>query len=53
MCGCSLQDLQPLAVAKLLQKIVDKEKPTLVLTGKQAIDGDNNQTSQMLAGKLP
>lgn len=47
---CPSQDLQPLAVAKLLQKVVDKEKPSLVLMGKQAIDGDNNQTPQMLAG---
>ena len=40
--------LQPLAVAKLLKTIVDKEKPDLVIMGKQAIDRDNNQTGQML-----
>lgn len=45
-------DLQPLAVAKLLQKIVEKEKPTLVITGKQAIDDDSNQTAQLLAGLM-
>lgn len=42
-------DLQPLAIAKLLKAVVDKEEPGLVLLGKQAIDGDNNQTGQMLA----
>lgn len=42
-------DLQPLAVAKLLKAVVDKEQPQLVILGKQAIDGDNNQTGQMLA----
>jgi len=42
-------DVQPLAVAKLLKAIVDQEKPELVILGKQAIDGDNNQTGQMLA----
>jgi electron transfer flavoprotein beta subunit len=42
-------DLQPLAIAKLLKAIVDKESPSLVILGKQAIDGDNNQTGQMLA----
>ncbi len=46
------QDLQPLAVAKILQKVVDKVKPDLVITGKQAIDDDSNQTGQMLAGLL-
>ena len=40
--------LQPLAVAKLLKAIVDKEQPDLVIMGKQAIDQDNNQTGQML-----
>ncbi|KYR03149.1 electron transfer flavoprotein beta subunit [Tieghemostelium lacteum] len=45
-------DLQPLAVAKLLKKLVDKEKPNLVILGKQAIDDDSNQTGQMLAGLL-
>ena len=44
--------LEPLAVAKLLKVVVEREKPGLVLLGKQAIDGDNNQTGQMLAGLL-
>ena len=42
-------NIQPLAIAKVLKAIVDKEQPDLVLLGKQAIDGDNNQTGQMLA----
>ncbi len=42
-------DLQPLAVAKLLKAIVDKESPDLIIVGKQAIDGDNSQTGPMLA----
>src|SRR5512145_1508929 len=42
-------ELQPLAVAKLLKAIVDKEQPSLVIVGKQAIDDDANQTGQMLA----
>ncbi len=42
-------ELQPLAVAKLLKAIVDKEQPRLVILGKQAIDDDSNQTGQMLA----
>ncbi|WP_374336908.1 electron transfer flavoprotein subunit beta/FixA family protein [Leeia sp.] len=42
-------ELQPLAVAKLLKAIVDKEQPQLVILGKQAIDDDANQTGQMLA----
>lgn len=42
-------DVQPLQVAKLLKAVVDEEKPELVILGKQAIDGDNNQTGQMLA----
>lgn len=42
-------DLQPLAVAKALKAIADREKPDLVLVGKQAIDDDSNQTGQMLA----
>lgn len=42
-------DAQPLAIAKLLKAVVDKEQPQLIITGKQAIDGDNNQTGQMLA----
>ena len=41
--------LQPLAIAKLLKAVVDKEQPQLVILGKQSIDGDNNQTGQMLA----
>ncbi len=43
------EEVQPLAVAKLLKAIVDEEKPSLVLLGKQSIDADNNQTGQMLA----
>jgi electron transfer flavoprotein beta subunit len=46
-------ELQPLAVAKLLKALVDKEKPGLVILGKQAIDDDCNQTGQMLAALLP
>lgn len=42
-------ELEPLAVAKCLKALCDREKPDLVLLGKQAIDGDNNQTGQMLA----
>ena len=42
-------DLQPLAVAKLLKAVVDKEQPGLIILGKQAIDDDCNQTGQMLA----
>ena len=45
-------ELQPLAVAKLLKAIVDRESPRLVILGKQAIDDDANQTGQMLAGLL-
>ncbi|MEY4750503.1 MAG: hypothetical protein RIQ60_2717 [Pseudomonadota bacterium] len=45
----SADELQPLAIAKLLKALVDKEQPGLVILGKQAIDGDNNQTGQMLA----
>ena len=45
-------DLQPLAVAKLLKALVDKEQPKLVILGKQAIDDDSNQTGQMLAALL-
>lgn len=45
-------DVQPLGLAKLLSKVVEAEKPSLVILGKQAIDGDNNQTGQMLAGLL-
>ena len=42
-------ELQPLAVAKLLKAVVDKEQPQLIILGKQAIDDDCNQTGQMLA----
>ncbi len=42
-------ELQPLAVAKLLKALVDKEQPGLIIVGKQAIDDDSNQTGQMLA----
>ena len=45
-------ELQPLGVAKLLKAIVERESPTLVLMGKQAIDDDSNQTPQMLAALL-
>lgn len=41
--------LEPLAIAKCLQAIYEKEKPELIVLGKQSIDGDNNQTGQMLA----
>ena len=44
--------LEPLAIAKVLGKIVESENPNLVILGKQAIDGDNNQTGQMLAALL-
>jgi electron transfer flavoprotein beta subunit len=43
------EELQPLAVAKLLKALVDKEQPGLIIVGKQAIDDDCNQTGQMLA----
>jgi electron transfer flavoprotein beta subunit len=51
----SNEALQPLAVAKLLKAIVDREQPQLIILGKQAIDDDSNQTGQMLAalGDLP
>lgn len=45
-------ELQPLAVAKLIKAVVDKEQPQLVILGKQAIDDDANQTGQMLAALL-
>ena len=45
-------DLQPLAVARLMKVIADEEQPGLVITGKQAIDDDSNQTGQMLAALL-
>jgi len=44
--------LEPLAIAKVIAKIVDEEKPDLIILGKQAIDGDNNQTGQMLGALL-
>ncbi len=44
--------LEPLAVAKILKAVVEREEPQIVLMGKQAVDGDNNQTGQMLAGLL-
>jgi len=46
------QDLEPLAVAKVLKSVVEAEAPGLVLMGKQAIDGDNNAVGQMLAALL-
>jgi len=46
------QELQPLAVAKMLARLVDKEKAGLVILGKQSIDGDNAQTAPMLAALL-
>ena len=45
-------NLEPLAVAKVLQKIIEKENPKMVLLGKQAIDDDCNQTGQMLSALL-
>jgi electron transfer flavoprotein beta subunit len=46
------EEVQPLAVAKLLKALVEREKPGLVILGKQAIDDDSNQTGQMLAALL-
>lgn len=46
------EEVEPLAVAKLLQKVVEKEQSNLVILGKQAIDDDSNQTGQILAGLL-
>jgi len=46
------QELQPLAVAKLLKALVEREQPELVILGKQAIDDDSNQVGQMLAALL-
>ena len=43
------ETLEPISIAKILAKIVEEESPGLVITGKQAIDGDNNQTGQLLA----
>lgn len=45
-------ELQPLALASILKTVVEKESPDVVILGKQSIDGDNNQTGQMLAGML-
>ena len=45
-------ELRPLAIAKVLAKVVEKEAPKLVITGKQSIDADNNQTGQMLSALL-
>ena len=44
--------LEPLAISKVLTKLVEQEQPDLIILGKQAIDGDNNQTGQMLAAML-
>ncbi|MFZ9543337.1 MAG: electron transfer flavoprotein subunit beta/FixA family protein [Hylemonella sp.] len=48
----TVEELQPLAVAKLLKSLMEREQPGLVIMGKQAIDDDANQTGQMLAGLL-
>ena len=48
----SNDELQPLAVAKLLKAVCDKEEPSLLICGKQAIDDDSNQTGQMLAALM-
>ena len=45
------EELQPLAVAKLLKAVIGEEAPGLVICGKQAIDDDSNQTGQMLAAQ--
>lgn len=45
-------EVQPLAVAKILKEVVNKESPEMVIMGKQSIDGDNNQSGQMLAALL-
>jgi electron transfer flavoprotein beta subunit len=45
-------DVEPLAVAKLIKAVIDKEQPKLVITGKQAIDDDSNQTGQMIAALM-
>jgi len=45
-------DVEPLAIAKILKHVVEQEEAGLVITGKQSIDGDNNQTGQMLAALL-
>ncbi len=46
------QDIEPLAVAKILAKVVEEEQPGLVIAGKQAIDNDMNATGQMLSALL-
>ena len=46
------ENVEPLAVAKILKKLIEKENPDLVIMGKQAIDDDSNQTGQMLAAML-
>jgi electron transfer flavoprotein beta subunit len=46
------QEIEPLAVTKILEKLVEKENPKIILMGKQAIDDDSNQTGQMLSAKL-
>lgn len=48
----TLESYEPINIAKILQSIVDKEQPQLILLGKQAIDDDANQVAQMLAGRL-
>ncbi|MBB4152414.1 electron transfer flavoprotein beta subunit [Sphingomonas jinjuensis] len=48
----SEERVEPLGVAKILKAIADEEKPDLIILGKQAIDDDNNQTGQMLAGLM-
>ncbi len=48
----TLPDVEPLAVAKLVKAIIDREQPKLVITGKQAIDDDSNQTGQMISALL-
>jgi electron transfer flavoprotein beta subunit len=50
--GIDVHQVQPLDVAKLLRVTADKEKPSMILLGKQAIDGDCGQTGQILAGLL-
>jgi len=50
--SCDEENLEPLAIAKMLAAVAAKEEPDLILLGKQAIDGDCNQTGQMLAGLM-
>jgi electron transfer flavoprotein beta subunit len=49
---CGTVDVQPLAVAKLVKAVITKENPQLVITGKQAIDDDSNQTGQMISALM-